>query len=553
MTDANNQINNVLSKLTALGTVLIPMNLVTGIWGMNVHVPGEGIPLARRVFLSSSKTTSIEHPLFVKMRFFKLISSTLFSSTLAFSLTPLPSPTPTHLRPPLPNDTIGLPAVRPGAARPNRSLRIFATAVLHSFYETHIAQDELVHKISLKLADNGAIRDNVSRIRAATVSAINEVKREVKDFFGYLGVEIVLNVLLRAGVRALSPGQLLLDSGSLDRLVNDVLAAHWSRQFTFTEESKQLTLGPAPSPFLDTTTSVMILGLDMEVQIVVLNRKYLKYILMHADASAVISFGIHAALYSLGAEQLIDTNFVMEIIDYGLGLLIRGNKPFYTIGEASITFDTLFANRREPGHETLYDSIDVPLVTSPVDYTQPGWEEAIPLDDSLPNIQKHVHDALYDPIKVQIGALPVDDARPERDEEAIPPPRTALTKRHLVCEEPSSRSSLPNIFYTIITVCASFVVAMLIKHIYAIVVESYRRQKLINLYLGEGFRYLPALRRWALLTELRSLQLVPLDNALIRFQYISPIPSELDEEEIEARIIELFCLLGSSRRRRMLA
>jgi len=43
MTDANNQINEVLSKLTALGTILIPMNLITGIWGMNVHVPGQGI------------------------------------------------------------------------------------------------------------------------------------------------------------------------------------------------------------------------------------------------------------------------------------------------------------------------------------------------------------------------------------------------------------------------------------------------------------------------------------------------------------------------------
>lgn len=44
MTDANNQINEVLSKLTALGTILIPMNLITGIWGMNVHVPGQGLP-----------------------------------------------------------------------------------------------------------------------------------------------------------------------------------------------------------------------------------------------------------------------------------------------------------------------------------------------------------------------------------------------------------------------------------------------------------------------------------------------------------------------------
>ncbi|KAI0340757.1 cora-domain-containing protein [Trametopsis cervina] len=44
MTDANNQINDVLSKLTALGTVLIPMNLVTGLWGMNVNVPGQDVP-----------------------------------------------------------------------------------------------------------------------------------------------------------------------------------------------------------------------------------------------------------------------------------------------------------------------------------------------------------------------------------------------------------------------------------------------------------------------------------------------------------------------------
>lgn len=44
MTDANNQINDVLSKLTALGTVLIPMNLVTGLWGMNVRVPGQDGP-----------------------------------------------------------------------------------------------------------------------------------------------------------------------------------------------------------------------------------------------------------------------------------------------------------------------------------------------------------------------------------------------------------------------------------------------------------------------------------------------------------------------------
>ena len=49
MTDANNQINDVLSKLTALGTVLIPMNLVTGLWGMNVHVPGQDVPVSLQI------------------------------------------------------------------------------------------------------------------------------------------------------------------------------------------------------------------------------------------------------------------------------------------------------------------------------------------------------------------------------------------------------------------------------------------------------------------------------------------------------------------------
>jgi len=52
MTDANNQINDVLSKLTALGTVLVPMNLVTGLWGMNVHVPGQDVTVGYTWFFS---------------------------------------------------------------------------------------------------------------------------------------------------------------------------------------------------------------------------------------------------------------------------------------------------------------------------------------------------------------------------------------------------------------------------------------------------------------------------------------------------------------------
>ena len=56
MTDANNQINDVLSKLTALGTVLIPMNLVTGLWGMNVRVPGQDVEVSDTTLFSLTQT-----------------------------------------------------------------------------------------------------------------------------------------------------------------------------------------------------------------------------------------------------------------------------------------------------------------------------------------------------------------------------------------------------------------------------------------------------------------------------------------------------------------
>lgn len=37
---ANNRINSLLGKLTLFTVIIVPMNLVTGLWGMNVPVPG---------------------------------------------------------------------------------------------------------------------------------------------------------------------------------------------------------------------------------------------------------------------------------------------------------------------------------------------------------------------------------------------------------------------------------------------------------------------------------------------------------------------------------
>lgn len=41
MTKVNNDMNDVLGKITVLGTIVLPMNVITGLWGMNVLVPGQ--------------------------------------------------------------------------------------------------------------------------------------------------------------------------------------------------------------------------------------------------------------------------------------------------------------------------------------------------------------------------------------------------------------------------------------------------------------------------------------------------------------------------------
>lgn len=41
MTKVNNDTNDVLGKITIIGTIVLPINIVTGLWGMNCVVPGQ--------------------------------------------------------------------------------------------------------------------------------------------------------------------------------------------------------------------------------------------------------------------------------------------------------------------------------------------------------------------------------------------------------------------------------------------------------------------------------------------------------------------------------
>jgi len=43
MNERAEQTADVLGKLTVLGTIVLPMNIITGMWGMNVKVPGQDI------------------------------------------------------------------------------------------------------------------------------------------------------------------------------------------------------------------------------------------------------------------------------------------------------------------------------------------------------------------------------------------------------------------------------------------------------------------------------------------------------------------------------
>lgn len=39
-----NSTNNALAKITVFATILVPLNLITGLFGMNVHIPGQDVP-----------------------------------------------------------------------------------------------------------------------------------------------------------------------------------------------------------------------------------------------------------------------------------------------------------------------------------------------------------------------------------------------------------------------------------------------------------------------------------------------------------------------------
>jgi magnesium transporter len=41
ITQASNRTSEVVMRMTALASIVLPLNIITGLWGMNVPVPGQ--------------------------------------------------------------------------------------------------------------------------------------------------------------------------------------------------------------------------------------------------------------------------------------------------------------------------------------------------------------------------------------------------------------------------------------------------------------------------------------------------------------------------------
>lgn len=59
MNERQEQTADVLGKLTVLGTIVLPMNIVTGMWGMNVLVPGQDVD--NLYWFWSSRSSVLKH------------------------------------------------------------------------------------------------------------------------------------------------------------------------------------------------------------------------------------------------------------------------------------------------------------------------------------------------------------------------------------------------------------------------------------------------------------------------------------------------------------
>lgn len=59
MNERQEQTSDILGKLTVLGTIVLPMNIICGMWGMNVKVPGQEVD--NLYWFYSSKTPTYLH------------------------------------------------------------------------------------------------------------------------------------------------------------------------------------------------------------------------------------------------------------------------------------------------------------------------------------------------------------------------------------------------------------------------------------------------------------------------------------------------------------
>ncbi|KAG6850192.1 hypothetical protein H0H93_016620 [Arthromyces matolae] len=317
MTEANNQINDVLSKLTALGTVLIPMNLVTGLWGMNVHVPGEDDQTTYVWFISIVACLAgfaliggySTYPHTIALAYVNphLATKTLHPNTAygTFTRVSALSATPTSSTPPPSSPT----------------LKVTTTRVLQRDIQPlshHAMPMDDPDPIFPTFTDRLSLIVNWRNIKSKASSFLSDALVSAKEFIQSLEFHTISNLMLRASVRSLTDQEFLLDAES------------WANDLTATLFLQEYSSRP---PSNESAASISVIPPRPATSI--------REVIARTDASAAIALALRLTVwYLLPPDLQFDTVTLMNWLDILFQMSLRApSTPFYRLGDIVESLD----------------------------------------------------------------------------------------------------------------------------------------------------------------------------------------------------------------------
>ncbi|KAG6910793.1 hypothetical protein DXG01_007682 [Tephrocybe rancida] len=514
MTDANNQINDVLSKLTALGTVLIPMNLITGLWGMNVHVPGQDVEVCLYFFAVASASSvpalaSLTRP---PSTAFPTATATptltAFSTSTALSASNLPQST-------------------------------FSARASHYEIPDTTALDGPVFRKSL-YSDRLSLSENYANVYHISITWIKRASHQVGSYLYSLDHVTICNIVLRAAVRSLTPGFeiRLIDSGAWQRISDDVAAAAFARE-SILQLPAAATSDNDEFEFNMPTHLPTLKDIDYGI----------KFVVAHMDAPSLLSLGLRAVVTYFDPEDVMDTSSAMAMIDDCFHVVFRSHRPpFHRVGEVLQSLDTVFPSLELPSfvarlpHRTL---LSLGSIEPPTEDQEPtGRRSRVLYSRPVPSSDKDIVDFMEIPTPPTPSEEPVSQSRHAKH-------WFKGLSGHVIVEDESPDSILRDALYIIVSFLSGggVILAAGKRKVNGQLTEEQICQDFIKLHVLKSLSYLPWERRVKLLKILVA-------NKPTRFTTLKPgykiaIKASRPEAQIAAHITRLVCAMTPSRRKEL--